>query len=129
VQFFCSRDRNFTTISAPLNRLTSKEAIWKCGGWGGAPLNYLEAFNLQTQSLISKPIIDYPRKHRPFSLIVDASTGTGDINGGLGAMLCQTDEEGKERVIAYKSRQLLKQEKNYTPFQVKLEAMGWAMDY
>ncbi len=35
---------------------------------------------------------------RPYSLIVDASTGTGNVNDGLGAMLCQTDEEGEERV-------------------------------
>jgi hypothetical protein len=35
---------------------------------------------------------------------VDASTGTGDINGGLGAILCQTDEESEETVIAYSSR-------------------------
>jgi hypothetical protein len=34
--------------------------------------------------LISEPTVDYPRK-----LIVVASTGTGDINGGLRAMLCK----------------------------------------
>jgi hypothetical protein len=44
---------------------------------------------------------------------VDASTGTSETNGGWGAMLCQTDKEGEERVIAYSSRQLLRQKKNY----------------
>jgi hypothetical protein len=38
--------------------------------------------------------MDYPRKHKPYSLIVDASTGRGEIIGGLSAMLCQTDEKG-----------------------------------
>ena len=41
----------------------------------------------------------------------------------------QTDEEGEEHVIAYASRQLLKHEKNYTPFLVEMQAMVWAMDH
>ncbi len=54
---------------------------------------------------------------------MDASTGTSEINGGLGTMLCQTDE-GEERVIAYASRQLLKHERNYTPFLVEMQSNG-----
>jgi hypothetical protein len=42
---------------------------------------------------------------------VDASARTSEMNGGLGVMICQTDEEGEKRVIAYASRQLLKHEK------------------
>jgi hypothetical protein len=60
--------------------------------------------------------VDYPRKHRLYLLIEDSLTGTGDINGGLGAMLFQTDEEGEERVIGNASRQLLKHDKNYLHF-------------
>ncbi len=62
-------------------------------------------------------------------LILDASTGTGNVNSGLGAMLCQTDEEGEERVIVYASRKLLKHERNYTPFLVKMQATEVAMDH
>jgi hypothetical protein len=124
--FFRSHVRNFATISAPLNRLTSKEANWT---GGELPPNCLEAFNLLKQYLISEPIVDYPRKHRPYSVFVDASTGTSEINGGLEAMLCQTDEDGEERVIAYASRQLLKHERNYTPFLVEMQGMVWAMDH
>jgi hypothetical protein len=57
---------------------------------------------------------------------VDASTDTCEINGGLGAMLCLTDEEGAERVIPYASSQLLKHEKNYTPFLVEMKAMVYS---
>jgi hypothetical protein len=46
-----------------------------------------------------------------------------EINGGLGAMLCQTVKEGEEMVIAYASRQVIKHERNYTPFLVKMQAM------
>jgi hypothetical protein len=44
-------------------------------------------------------------------------------------MLCQTDKEGEERVMAYASRHLLKHKKIYTPFLVDLQAMVWAMDH
>jgi hypothetical protein len=36
-------------------------------------------------------------------MFTNTSKGTGNINGGLGAMLCQTDEEGEDRVISYKN--------------------------
>jgi hypothetical protein len=97
--------RNFATINALLIRLTSKEANWK---GRELPQNCLEAFNSLKQSLIADLIFDYPRKYRPYLLILGASKVTGDVNGGLGAMLCQTYKEGEERVITYASRQLLK---------------------
>ncbi len=62
------------------------------------------------QGAASEPIVDYPRKNRPYSLIVDAATGNDVNDGGLGAILTQTDEKGKERVIAYASRALIKHE-------------------
>ena len=80
-------------------------------------------------ALSSEPIVDYSRKNRPYSLIVDASTGTAEVAGGLGAIFSQTDENGEERVIAYASRQLLKHEKNYTPFLVEMQAMVWGMEH
>jgi hypothetical protein len=40
-----------------------------------------------------------------------------------------TDENGKERVITYASRALIKHEKNYTAFLLELLAASWAMDY
>jgi hypothetical protein len=115
--FFRSNAWNFATISAPLNRLTFKEANWK-GGY--LPANRLEAFKSLKNALVSEPMVDYPRKHWPYSLIVNASSWTSEINGGLGAILCQTDKEGEERVIAYAIRQLLKHEKNYTSFLVAM---------
>jgi hypothetical protein len=45
--------------------------------------------------------VDYPRKNRPYSLIVDAATGNDVNDGGLGAILTQTDEKGKERLILF----------------------------
>jgi hypothetical protein len=58
--------------------------------------------------IILKQILDYLRRQIPYSKILGASMGTGEMNDGLGAMFYQTDEEGEERVISYASRQLLK---------------------
>jgi hypothetical protein len=57
------------------------------------------AFNSLKNSQIVEPISNYPRKYRPYSLIVDASTGSSETNGGWSAMLCQTNEDGEEILI------------------------------
>jgi hypothetical protein len=49
--------------------------------------------------------------------------------GGLGTILCQTDQKGNNKVIAYASRQFLKHEKNSMPFQVEMAAIVWAMEH
>jgi hypothetical protein len=46
----------------------------------------------------------------------------------MGAILSQTDEQGKQRVISYSSKQLAKQEKNYTPFLEKMATMIWTIE-
>ena len=60
---------------------------------------------------------------------MDAATGNNVNNGGLGAILTQIDEQGKERVIAYASRALVNHEKNYMPFLQEMLAATWAMEY
>ena len=80
-------------------------------------------------ALCLEPVVAYPRKNIPYSLIVDAATGNEKHEGGLGAILCQTDVKGNNKVIAYASRQLLKHEKNYTPFLVEMAAIVWAMEH
>ena len=125
--FFRSHIKNFAMIGAPLHRLTSKETKWKNGE--PLPKECMEAFQTLKQALCSEPIVDYPRKDRPYSLIVDACTGNDKNMGGMGAILCQTDKKGNERVIAYASKQLAKHEKNYTPFLVEMAAMTWAMEH
>jgi hypothetical protein len=70
----------------------------------------------------------YPRSDRTYALIVDASTGTDQIEGGMGAILCQIDKKGKFHVISYASKQLIKHEKNYSPLLLGMDAVVWAMD-
>ena len=49
--------------------------------------------------------------------------------GGLGAVLSQQDEHGVERVIAYASRSLRPNEKNYSAYLLEMTAICWAIDH
>ena len=124
--FFRAHVRNFSAIANPLNQLTRKESVWR-----GGILNEkaLKAFNELKTALCSEPVVAYPRKDRPYSLIVDAATGNMEQEGGMGAILCQLDEKSNYRVIAYASRALAKHEKNYTPFLLEMMAGVWAMGH
>ena len=124
--FFRTHIKNFSLISCPLNKLTRKDCPWR---GGLLPPDALKAYKELKQMLVSEPIVDYPRKDRPYSLIVDAATGGETHDGGLGAILTQTDEKGQSRVIAYASRALVNHEKNYTPFLLEMLAATWAMDH
>ena len=124
--FFRSHVKNFAMIGGPLHRLTSKDVRWK---GGELPADCLQAYKTLKQALCSEPVVAYPRKNRPYSLIVDACTGNETTIGGMGAILVQTDERGIDRAIAYASKQLVKHEKNYTPFLVEMAAMIWAMEH
>ena len=49
------------------------------------------------------------------------------ISGGLGAVLTQIHEDGKERVVGYASRKLKTHEENYPAYLLELLAVtfGW----
>ena len=89
----------------------------------------LTAFRELQAILCSEPVVDYPRRDRPYSLITDAALGDEKNEGGLGAILTQQNEKGEHCVIAYASRKLQKHEKNYTPFLLEMQAAIWAMDH
>ena len=48
---------------------------------------------------------------------------------GLGTVLVQDDDEGKEHVIAYVSRSLVGAEYNYAPTEIECLATVWTMKY
>ena len=136
VNFFRNHVRNFAQVAGPLTHLTKKDVHWRNGI---LPNEALKAFEALKAALCSEPIVAYPRKDRPYALIVDAALGTtvknaaGEISvkqpGGLGAILCQPDEQGNNHVIAYASRALSKHEKNYTPFLLEMQAVCWGIQH
>ena len=79
--------------------------------------------------LVSEPVIDYPRKDRPYALIMDAAVGDEKTPGGLGAILTQVKTNGEHAVIANASRKLQKHEMNYTPFLLEMQAAIWGMEH
>ncbi len=122
--FFRCHVRNFAQITAPLTALTKKECSWK---GGPLPPEALTAFQELQTYLCSEPVVDYPRRDRPYALIADASLGDGKKPGGLGAILTQLNPQGEHCVIAYASRKLQKHECNYTPFLLEMQAAIWGM--
>ena len=93
--------RDFAQLARPLYRLTEETAPFK---WSD---DCQESFNTLRECLSSAPVLAYPDFNRPFILDTDAS----DI--GIGGVLSQLDDEGRECVIAYGSRLLSKPERRY----------------
>jgi hypothetical protein len=79
--------------------------------------------------LCCEPIVDYPHRNRPYTLIVNASLGDDKKPRGLGAILTQVNLDGQHCFIAYASRKLQKHECNYMPFWLQMQAPIWGMDH
>ena len=123
--FFRSHIKDFAHIAEPLYKCTRKDSDYKKGD---LPPAALEAFNILKKQLCSEPTMAYPRSDRKYALITDASTGSASEAGGMGAILTQVDKEGKFHAIAYASRQLKQNEKNYSPFLLEAAAAVWGME-
>ncbi|KMQ83046.1 reverse ribonuclease integrase, partial [Lasius niger] len=105
---------DFSTIAAPLTRLTCKNARWV---WTEAANT---AFCRLKEALTSAPVLACPDFNQPFTLQTDASAH------GLGAVLTQQLDEG-ERVIAYASRTLNPAERNYSATELECLAVVWGI--
>ena len=110
--------KSYAQISKPLIRLTETKSKWL---WSR---DCEAAFNSLKQSLINPPILSYPQFHLSFVLDVDAS------NDGLGGVLSQEDPAiPGERVVAYASRVLTKQERKYCTTRKELLALVWGIQH
>ena len=111
----------YAHVVGPLNELVSgdnskkkkKEVQWnpECQA----------AFEALKEHCCTTPVLAYANYKKPFRLHTDAS----DL--GLGAVLYQQDENGKNRVIAYASRTLNQAEKNYPAHKLEFLALKWAV--
>ena len=124
--FFRTHVRNFSLISSPLTKLTRKDSQWKSGP---LPEDAQKSFFELKSALISEPCLAYPRSNRDFTLIVDSAIGSATSAGGLGAILCQTDEQGQLHPISYASRSLQKHECNYSAFLIELTGCVFGIEH
>ena len=92
--------KGFADVSKPLYKLTEKGSQFAWSDECESALKLLKA------KLTSAPVLAYPTSENLFILDTDAS------NQGLGAVLSQV-HEGQEKVVAYYSRSLTKEERNY----------------
>ena len=107
--------QNFADIASPIIKLTRKEVSFH---WGPEQQS---AFETLKTRLCEETVIACPDFNKHFFLQTDAS------NEGLGAVLFQTDEDGREKVIAFISRTLQKAEKNYSATEKECLGVFWAV--
>ncbi|GKC23333.1 putative reverse transcriptase domain-containing protein [Tanacetum coccineum] len=103
-------NKEFSLISKPLTKLTQENKLYV---WGD---DEEEAFQTLKLKLCSAPILSLPEGSEDFVVYCDASLK------GFGAVLMQ-----QEKVIAYASRQLRKNEENYTTHDLELGAVVFSL--
>ena len=79
------------------------------------------SFALLKDLCSNTPVLAYPDYLRKFKLYTDAS------DDGLGAVLTQLSEDGKERPVAFASRTLSKSERNYDAHKLEFLALRWSV--
>ena len=80
-----------------------------------------DAFEQLIAKMTGPPVLCYPDFKKPFQVRVDAS------KQGLGAVLCQKQDSGHYRVVAYGSRTLKKAEQNYSTHKMEFLGLVWAV--
>ncbi|XP_078243510.1 uncharacterized protein LOC144587340 [Pogona vitticeps] len=107
----------FSEIAAPLTDLTRKKAD-DCIPWTS---DCEAAFQRLKEALINYPVLRAPDFDREFIIYTDAS------NSGVGAVLCQEDENGDQHPVSYLSRKLQKGERHLATVEKECLAIVYAI--
>lgn len=110
VNFYGKFIKNLSGNLIPLYELLKKGKHWS---WG---TEQDVAFGKVKKMLVSPEILIHYDESKPVVVTCDAS------GRGIGAVLAQTDERGRERAVAYASRALTPAERNYS--QIHREALA-----
>ena len=116
----------FSLHSAQLTKLLTRKENWRSGN---LPEESLKSFHHLRSELAKAPLLQFPDPNKVFSVYTDASLGTPKTPGGLGAVLCQHDENGYPRPVAYASRTLKDNEKSYSAFLLEMSAIVFAITH
>jgi hypothetical protein len=108
----------YASIAAPLHDLTGSSVRFE---WTDAHSN---AFAALKEALCSTPVLAPPMPDKPFLIFFDGSSTVA-----LGAVLCQTQSDGKIHPCAFISRKLTNSERTtYAPHETEIAAMVFALD-
>jgi hypothetical protein len=107
--------KDYAGLIQPMSSLLKKDVTWE---WRP---EHQDAFDAVKKSLASAPVLMLPDTSRPFHVVCDASDFV------IGCALMQFDDEGRERVVSYQSRQMKPAEKNYPVHDKGLLAMRYAL--
>lgn len=107
--------KDFSKIAKPLYHLVGDNVKYH---WDETCQQAFEELKLK---LTTTPTLAHPDYSKPFLLYTDAS------GVGLGAVLAQHDDEGKEHPIIYLSRTLTPAESNYTITELECLAIVWSV--
>lgn len=107
--------KDYSKIARPLTALLVKDTqfVWSA--------LCQDAFEKLRSLLASEPILAHPNYDKPFTVYTDGS------KIGLGGILAQNGDDGKERMVSAISRQLNKQEEGYTATELECLAVLWAL--
>lgn len=107
--------KNFSIIASPLYGLMKKDVkyVWtkECD----------DAFDELKERLTTAPVLRHPDYTKPFILQTDASIA------GIGGILAQLDDDGKEHPVVFVSRSLTPAETNYTITELECLAIVWCV--
>ena len=103
--------QDFATIAKSLHHLTEKAAQFE---WTNECQTSIDEIK---SKLTSAPILAFPKFEKPFMLDTNAS------NTGIGGVLSQLQDDGRERVVAYAGCVLTKPERQYYVTQRELLAV------
>ena len=109
--------KTFTAIAKPLTMLTRSDQPWIWGDEQEAALQQLK------ERLASIPILRKPIVGRTYQLHTDWSSL------GIGVVLTQMDDDGKEFMIVYASRSNNNTEAQYSSYEGECLAAIWTIAY
>ena len=113
--------KGFAKIAAPLYNLTSGDNKDKKSEHVNLSPEALEAFDRLKAACLQAPILAFPDFNKPFLLETDAS------GRGLGAVLSQTQADGRYHPIAHASHVMNETEQRYHSNKQEFLALKWAV--
>ena len=111
----------FSTVAAPLyDRCTGRGRFKMSERLEGDPA-CMKAIATMKDLITSPPVLGFPVIGKPFFITTDASAI------GMGAILSQFDDDGREYVIEFASKKLNQVERNYCVSERECYAVVWAL--